>query len=616
MSVLIVCFSCVTAFADTTVDGSDHLKFLKDNVINLNVDSIHDFNLSKLPGGNYLTFLNKTYASSGSYNLSFVFIPQSSKKIVYLGSDLISDSDMQDDTIYIYHVHNGSYEYIKVKSLSPIYSLQYSATGNCWFKVYDPKIEVSLFSNNSGNYYSGASDMLLVNNQYLSECFDKIDNIDFAHVNMSYRNVSLFSFTDLFANIVKIVPGYTGSVIDNSLDAILSKYAKDCDNSILKQYKYQITYLQNNDIKMMFLNNNKAPNHQITVFDGLYENACKYKFTYQNTYDAVIYFPQYQKYLTYDDWYNNKTESNEFKWFWEKDDKSFSLISDWTVSKSESGVSYSGTRVVLSWDNTNSSAKASLTKPWNVDTDNLKEKGWKEGRPTDQNYPYCVDYYINSAPCFSVYFNAKPRVEVDRLNTKQCTYKIQMVTQCGYVYSHFANMYFKFDYTTKINDEKNILEKAQNSFWVWFNEYGAEMDDKCKLHLYENYKGDDNFYIGYRVFFNWDITTNWGNSNPDDDFDYSSIVRDGSKFVDSDGHLHGGSLGNYDNEDLNKYNDNGSGSSSGCSEEFDFSFNCIKSYCSDFFSFLQAIFGVFPFFVWFLVGSSLSVLIALRILSR
>ena len=59
-------------------------------------------------------------------------------------------------------------------------------------------------------------------------------------------------------------------------------------------------------------------------------------------------FRSIQNYLTYDDWYNNKSEPNDFRWFWEEDKKSFSLISDWTVTFNDTGKpSYSGTRVVF-----------------------------------------------------------------------------------------------------------------------------------------------------------------------------------------------------------------------------------------------------------------------------
>ena len=52
-------------------------------------------------------------------------------------------------------------------------------------------------------------------------------------------------------------------------------------------------------------------------------------------------------------------------------------------------------------------------------------------------------------------------------------------------------------------------------------------------------------------FFNWDVSADIG-KKPDDKFDYSKVFQDGGKYVDKNGHIHGGSLSNYDDEDLNK----------------------------------------------------------------
>lgn len=615
MSVLIVCFSCVTAFADTTVDGSDHLKFLKENVINLNVDSIQNFNLSKLPVDDYLTFLNKTYATGGIYNLSFVFIPQSSKKIAYLGSDFISDSDMQDDTIYIYHVHIGSYDYIKVKSSSPIYFLQYSANGNCWFKVYDPKIEVSLFSNSSGSYYSGASDMLFVNNQNLAECFDKIDNIDFAHVNMSSRVVSLFCFTDLFANITQIVPGYTGAVYDSSLEHILESNGKTCDDTIIDKYKYQIYYSLNNDLRMVFLNNAYQPEYKKDKYTGTNsDEAYKYKFHYAKTSDCIVYYPTFGMYLSYDDWYKFQPEDNTFKWWWEEDTKDFTLISDWKYSNG----TYTGTRVATNWEKLNQlgeSADFTAISSFITDKDKLLDNGWKNGRPSDTNYPYCIEVDYNGKPGLFIYSNSKPKIsKINIISDTHKEFDINMVGMYGYVYNAINDCYLNYDFTIK-DGQKNFV---QQFLFKYFTYELHCLDSDLNLTLFENYKGTDTDYKGTRVFFNWDITQDKRIGMSDDDM---RKLEDNCKesvgaYTDSNGNKHGGDLNDYSDEDKNKFNESGSNSNLTSDNNFDFSFNGIMDYCDGFFRFIQSAFSVFPSSIWVLISLSIAMLIVLRVLGR
>lgn len=622
MSVLIICFSCVSSFADTTVDSSSvtlsyFQKLIKDNKFSL------DCSLSDLPADDYLVFADYNTYYTDHY-LYFNFIPKSGKKYVYL--DNINSVDdfkkaavtVDNNTIYICRNSKG---YCYLYFSFDYYTLKLSKTSS----LVHNTLSHSTINNIFNVFLYSSNDIKYINNNFVNDksLFDKISEITTVYPISNITNKRTLSYcSSLFLYCTQLVPGYQGHIVDTSFEGVLSKFGKDCDNSILKQYKYQVTYLKNNDIVMMFLNNNKAPAYEVSDYAGQYDYSKKYKFTYANSYDAVIYFPQYQKYLTYDDWYNNKSEPNDFKWFWEEDKKSFSLISDWTVTFSDSGApSYSGTRVVLSWDEKNSVDNSSLVKAWDtLNTDTLESKGFKKGRPDDQNYPYRVSYYINNVPKFSVYFNSKPKVAVVRENDFNAEYKICLIPTYGYIYLELEDMYLPFDGTMeKYTNKTDFISNIQNSWFDFLTSYKADIDEDVWLHLFENYRGDDTHYIGTRVFFNWDVSPGIG-KKPDDKFDYSKVFQDGGKYVDKNGHIHGGSLDNYDDEDLNKWNTNGkddnSNKDTSSSSDFDFSFEGITEYCKDFWNFMQAALAIFPSFIWLLVGTSIAVLIALRLLGR
>lgn len=620
MSVLIICFSCVSAFADTTVDSdsvtlSYFQKLIKDNKFSLNCS------LSDLPADDYLVFAEYDTYYTHPY-LKFSFIPRSAKKYVYLDNinnlaDLKKAVTPDTDTIYLCRNSDDAFS---IWFTFDYYELNLSNSS----QFVHRKVSEQMYSIHNLFLYRN-SDINYINNDFINDksLFDMISKNTTVYPISNITNKRTLSYcSSLFLYCTQLVPGYKGHIVDTSFEGVLSQYGKDCDNSILKQYKYQVTYLKNNDIVMMFLNNNKAPAYEVSDYSGQYDYSKKYKFTYANSYDAVIYFPQYQKYLTYDDWYNNKSEPNDFKWFWEEDKKSFSLISDWTVTFSESGSpSYSGTRVVLSWDEKNSIDNSSLVKAWDtLSTDTLESKGFKKGRPDDQNYPYRVSYYINNVPKFSVYFNSKPKVAVIRENDFNAEYKICLIPTYGYIYLELEDMYLPFDGTMeKYTNKTDFISNIQNSWFDFLTSYKADIDEDVWLHLFENYRGDDTHYIGTRVFFNWDVSSDIGRK-PDDKFDYSKVFQDGGKYVDKNGHIHGGSLSNYDDEDLNKWNTNGkddnSNKDTSSSSDFDFSFEGITEYCKDFWNFMQAALVIFPSFIWLLVGTSIAVLIALRLLGR
>lgn len=630
MSVLIICFSCVPAFADTTVDGTSDL-FNKEYFIK-RVEKTHylsdsSFNLSALPSADYLTIFSDGYYTDTQYK-TVTYIRATDSFFNYCEEDRYYSSlgsDLADNEIRFVYLKNEKCVILLTKLLSYVYSfsdnnfrplvnvLDYSNKNGTvfWFPV-----------NESSNYPYG----YFINNKEACNFINTKSNYQSFMANITSDRPYCEYVPSLFPIFAQIIPGYTGHIVDTSFEGLLSDKGLTCDSSITKNYKYQISYIKNNDLVMMFLNNNKKPDLKIEDYkDGLNTDSKKYTFTYNSVYDTIVYFPQYQKYLNYDDWYSSESVPKDFRWFWSEDKKSFSLISDWNVSFDDTGkASYNGTRVVVNWKLDESSIdNISLTKSWQVDKEMLKDKGWKEGRPSDQNYPYCVQLWQNNIPIYSVYFNSKPKVRINRESDYYCEYAIDMIGMCGYVYSEWADMSTQFDFTTgKVAKGSDILSQGQNLVWYLFNDLGGRVDDSCLLHLYDNYKGDDEHFVGTKVFFNWDVTSNTFDTNLKNqpDFDYSKTLLKGGEYKDENGHIHGGSLKNYDDEDLNKWNTNGKDDNNNKdtpnSSSFDFSFEGITEYCKDFWNFMQSALAIFPSFVWLLVGASIAVLIALRLLGR
>lgn len=646
MSVLIICFSCVTAFADTSVsdDYNKTVNFFKTYIYNY---VSQQENLSQLPDNQYLTLSEVSFDSSSSAKnpcVKTMFIPIRDKKILYYGDlksyDEISSIPVTDNAVYLFSVNKeyfgfaftgNAYFTHKTSSYGSIAVSSYPF----WRSGYVPNCVFSFggtsFDNGSSFIFCSdemVTDFLVTKGKsgcyYKTNMNDAIDDYT-ALVPTSQPTNYCVPYNSLFPLLTNIFPGYTGHIVDTSFEGLLAEKGLTCDDTITKNYKYQISYIKNNDLVMMFLNNNKKPDLKIEDYkDGLNTNSKKYTFTYNSVYDTIVYFPQYQKYLNYDDWYSSESVPKDFRWFWSEDKKSFSLISDWNVSFDDTGkASYNGTRVVVNWKLDESSIdNISLSKSWQVDKEMLKDKGWQEGRPSDQNYPYCVQLWQNNIPVYSVYFNSKPKVRINRESDFYCEYAIDMVGMCGYVYSEWADMSTQFDFTTgKVAKGSDILSQGQNLVWYLFNDLGGRADDSCLLHLYDNYKGDDEHFVGTKVFFNWDVTSNTFDTNLKNqpDFDYSKTLLKGGEYKDENGHIHGGSLKNYDDEDLNKWNTNGkddSDNNTSSSSDFDFSFEGISEYCKDFWNFMQSALAIFPAFVWTLIFISISVIIALRLLGR
>lgn len=646
MSVLIICCSCVSAFADTSVsdDYNKTVNFFKTYIYNF-VSESHS--LKDLPDNQYLTLTEVSFEPGSTAKnpcVKTMFIPSRGKKIFYYGDlkslDDLSSISVPENAIYLCSVNKGFFVFAFSGDAYFIHKTSSHGSSTLTTALY--------YSPSSFNNYFAFGGTSLDNGSNFIFCSDEMvtdfivtkgksgyyqkANMD-AAINEynKYSSVPMINFCvpyrSLFPLLTNIFPGYTGHIVDTSFEGLLADKGLTCDNSILNKYKYQISYLKNNDIVMMFLNNNKKPDLKVDDYrDGLNSDAKKYIFTYNSSYDTIVYFPQYQKYLNYDDWYSSESVPKDFRWFWSEDKKSFSLISDWNVSFDDTGkASYNGTRVVVNWKLDESSIdNISLSKSWQVDKELLKDKGWQEGRPSDQNYPYCVQLWQNNIPVYSVYFNSKPKVRINRESDFYCEYAIDMVGMCGYVYSEWGDMSTQFDFTTgKVSKGSDILSQGQNAVWYLFNDLGGRADEKCLLHLYDNYKGDDEHFVGTKVFFNWDVTTNLFDTNlknqPDFDYTKTLLKGEGSQYKDDNGHIHGGSLKNYDDEDLNKWNTNGkddSDNNTSSSSDFDFSFEGISEYCKDFWSFMKSALAIFPSFVWMLIFISISVIIALRLLGR
>lgn len=611
MSVLIICFSCVSAFADTSVDsGTINLayfqKLIKDNNFSL------DCSLAELPVDDYLVVAQYSTYYTNNY-LYFNFIPRSGKRYVYLNNintynDFKNAVTADNDTIYLCQNSQGR---LTLFFTSDFYTLRLS---NLSSLRYYPVADAMNKTNSIYLYYG--SDIKYTDNTFVNEksLFDKISEVTTVYPLLDISGRATLDYcSSLFAYCTQLVPGYQGAVYDSSLENILSQNGKTCDDSIIDKYKYQIYYSLNNDLRMVFLNNAYQPEYKKDKFEGTNsDEAYKYKFHYNKTSDCIVYYPTFKMYLSYDDWYKFQPDDNGFKWWWEKDTKDFTLISDWKYSNG----TYTGTRVATNWEKLNQlgeSADFTAISSFITDKDKLLNSGWKDGRPTDTNYPYCIEVDYNGKAGLFIYSNSKPRVsKVDIISDTHKQFNIYMVGMYGYVYNAINNCYINYDFTIK-DGQKNFV---QQYLFKYFSYELHCLDSNLNLTLYENYKGSDSDYKGTRVFFNWDITQDLKLSADDLQKLQNNCKEDIGAFTDSNGNHHGGNLNNYSDEDKNKFNESGSNSDSTTDNNFDFSFNGIMNYCDSFFRFIQSAFSVFPASIWLLISLSIAMLVFLRVLGR
>jgi hypothetical protein len=611
MSVLVISFSSVSAFADTSVDtGTISLayfqKLVKDNNFSL------DCSLAKLPVDDYLVVAEYSTYYTDHY-LYFNFIPRSGKRYVYLNNinsynDFKNAVTADNDTIYLCQNSNGhltlffTFDFYTLR-LSNVSSLKYYPVANAMNKT------------NSLYLYYG-SDIKYIDNTFVNEksLFNKISDVTPVYPLLNISGKATLDYcSSLFAYCTQLVPGYQGAVYDSSLENILSQNGKTCDDSIIDKYKYQIYYSLNNDLRMVFLNNAYQPLYKKEKFEGVNsDEAYKYKFHYNKTSDCIVYYPTFKMYLSYDDWYKFQPADNGFKWWWEKDTKDFTLISDWKYSNG----TYAGTRVATNWEKLNQlgeSADFTAISSFITDKDKLLNNGWKDGRPSDTNYPFCIEVDYNGKAGLFIYSNSKPKVsKVDIISDTHKQFNIYMVGMYGYVYNAINNCYINYDFTIK-DGQKNFV---QQYLFKYFSYNLHCLDSDLNLTLYENYKGSDTDYKGTRVFFNWDITQDLKLSAYDLQKLQNNCKEDIGAFTDSNGNQHGGNLNNYSDEDKNKFNESGSNSDSTTDNNFDFSFDGIMNYCDSFFSFIQSAFSVFPASIWLLISLSIAMLVILRVLGR
>lgn len=611
MSVLIICFSCVSAFADTSVDTATinlayFQKLIKDNNFSL------DCSLAKLPVDDYLVVAEYSTYYTDNY-LYFNFIPRSGKRYVYLNNinsygDFKNAVTADNDTIYLCQNSNG---YLTLFFTFDFYTLRLSNVSSL---KYYPVADAMNKTNSLFLYYG--SDIKYIDNTFVNEksLFNKISDVTTVYPLLNISGKATLDYcSSLFAYCTQLVPGYQGAVYDSSLENILSQNGKTCDDSIIDKYKYQIYYSLNNDLRMVFLNNAYQPQYKKDKFQGSNsDDAYKYKFHYNKTSDCIVYYPTFKMYLSYDDWYKFQPKDNSFKWWWEEDTKDFTLISDWKYSN---GV-YTGTRVATNWEKLNQlgeSADFTAISSFITDKDKLLNNGWKDGRPTDTNYPFCIEVDYNGKAGLFIYSNSKPRVsKVDIISDTHKQFNIYMIGMYGYVYNAINNCYINYDFTIK-DGQKNFV---QQYLFKYFSYELHCLDDDLNLTLFENYKGSDTDYKGTRVFFNWDITQDLKLSSDDLQKIQNNCKEDVGAFTDSNGNQHGGNLNNYSDEDKNKFNENGSNSDSTTDNNFDFSFDGIMNYCDSFFSFMQSAFSVFPASIWLLISLSIAMLVFLRVLGR
>lgn len=612
MSVLIICFSCVSAFADTFVDTDTinlayFQKLIKDNNFSL------DCSLAKLPVDDYLVVAEYSTYYTNNY-LYFNFIPRSGKRYVYLNNinsynDFKNAVTADNDTIYLCQNSKG---HLTLFFTFDFYILRLS--NNSSLKYYS--VADAMNKTNSLYLYFG-SDIKHIDNTFVNEksLFDKISEVTTVYSLIDpVRNKSTLDYcSSLFAYCTQLVPGYQGAVYDSSLENILSQNGKTCDDTIIDKYKFQIYYSLNNDLRMVFLNNAYQPEYKKEKYQGVNsDDAYKYKFHYNKTSDCIVYYPTFKMYLPYDDWYKFQPEDNSFKWWWEQDTQDFTLVSDWKYSN---GI-YTGTRVATNWEKLNQlgeSADFTAISSFITDKDKLLNNGWKDGRPTDTNYPFCIEVDYNGKAGLFIYSNSKPRLsKVDIITNTHKQFNIYMLGMYGYVYNAINNCYINYDFTIK-DGQKNFV---QQYLFKYFSYDLHCLDKDLNLTLYENYKGSDTDYKGTRVFFNWDITQDLKLSADDLQKLQNNCKEDIGAFTDSNGNHHGGNLNNYSDEDKNKFNESGSNSDSATDNNFDFSFDGIMKYCDNFFSFIKSVFSVFPAGIWVLISLSIAMLVFLRVLGR
>lgn len=612
MSVLIICFSCVSVFADTSVDTETinlayFQKLIKDNNFSL------DCSLAELPVDDYLVVAEYSTYYTDDY-LYFNFIPRSGKKYAYVedivntANDLKKVVTVDNDTIYLCKNSQGRlYLYFSFD----FYTLRLSNTSVLiHYSVSDAMY--GMF----GFYMYFGSDIKYTDNCFVNEksLFDKISEVTTVYPLLNITGKATLDYcSSLFAYCTQLVPGYKGAVYDSSLENILSQNGKICDDSIIDKYKYQIYYSLNNDLRMVFLNNAYQPQYKKDKFQGTNsDDAYKYKFHYNKTSDCIVYYPTFKMYLPYDDWYKFQPKDNSFHWWWEKDTKDFILISDWKYSNG----TYTGTRVATNWEKLNQlgeSADFTAISSFITDKDKLLKNGWKDGRPSDTNYPFCIEVDYNGKPGLFIYSNSKPKVsKVDIISDTHKQFNIYMIGMYGYVYNAINDCYINYDFTIK-DGQKNFV---QQYLFKYFSYELHCLDDDLNLTLFENYKGSDTDYKGTRVFFNWDITQDLKLSADDLQKIQNNCKEDIGAFTDSNGNQHGGNLNNYSDEDKNKFNESGSNSDSTTDNNFDFSFDGIMNYCDSFFSFMQSAFSVFPASIWLLISLSIAMLVFLRVLGR
>lgn len=332
-----------------------------------------------------------------------------------------------------------------------------------------------------------------------------------------------------------------------------------------------------------------------------------------------VYFPLSKLYMSYENYakFLDVSDSDELI--------KLSLVDDYKVNddKTVTGISVTSNFLELPHSSSDIGVGSSIEKaddkyftPSNKEQ--LLADGWKEGRPSDKNYPFCVAIYRNGQLFNIIYLDKQPEVTSYFTSDNFIKYKIYLYKRTGYVYNAINNVYCYFDMTTSEQDNvySILMENGGIAMHNWLIHQGGMTDDELRsmkneqlyLNVFTNYKGTKDNYIGYIVKFNWDINkTILKAEEGNDNHDYSDDVdKNVGQYTDNEGHIHGGG-GSSSNNDVvfGSLFDFSSGSFSGAFKNIQDILSSFLSTTNTCFQFLKVSFGLLPAWVWVIISFSI-----------
>lgn len=277
------------------------------------------------------------------------------------------------------------------------------------------------------------------------------------------------------------------------------------------------------------------------------------------------------------------------------------------------------------------------------DRDVLLQQGWQSGYPNNSgDYPYKITCNVNGEPYLNFYFSKMPGVTSTLYSNSMIKYSVDFFNTEGYIYDPVANCSTAFDFTNlytendaNFNTEnyfeiggltlrdpidaivdflgKSAEDFAMGSLSTQLGVDYYDFSENFKMYLWTNYTGSitANKYKGYYVQFNWNLeeADNFIKDSSSDDYDYSQDYLPDDGFKDNNGNTHGGGI-------ITDTSAGGSGSTDSTVTQFDFNDTNLWLYANGFLKFSAAAFTVLPGWIWALLGTSMTILIVLRILGR